>query len=188
MCVCTDKAKSQPIALLRSLCGMMCERIPGFKERLCSQKQEDVTAALSSTKAGEVFETLIRVPASQVSREPSDKPYVIIIDALDELPAKEMVPLVQLIVEKFSNLPLWLRLFVTSRKIPEIENELCKKFKPDNLLVGEERNQRDVRAYLGHIVRKYVAFFFVLLYFLCALFFLYSRYLLSACFYTGMLR
>ena len=49
---------------------------------------------------------------------------LLLIDALDELPKETQKPLLAVIAGQFSQLPAWLKLFVTSREEPQVKREL----------------------------------------------------------------
>ena len=59
-----------------------------------------------------------------------------------------------LISNYLSRLPLWLRLFVTSREDRDVMKAL-NKYKPKELRVDEARNRNDVKKYLVSIASKH---------------------------------
>ena len=100
--------QSKPCALLRSLAAMLCARLQGY----ALDEVPDATV----TDPKELFAALFAAPLKRM--EPPEKPLLIIIDALDELPKDSQKPLLAVIAGQLSQLPPWLRLFVTSREEP----------------------------------------------------------------------
>ena len=101
-----------------------------------------------------IFDMLLGEPLQAFSVTGQD-PAVIIIDALDELPADAIVPVLKLISDHFSKLPPFVRLFITSREEERIKQAL-DRFKPHELRVDEARNRQDLLAYLAHVARDFV--------------------------------
>ena len=108
-----DKEKSAPVALLKSLAAMLCHTLEGFKAALMEQADK-VDAALISADISDIFEALLAEPLARMTSP--NRPQLIIIDALDEIPKEGQKPLLTLIVKQLSRLPRWLRLLVTSRE------------------------------------------------------------------------
>ena len=131
--------QSSPDALLRSLAAMLCARLPGYKEALSEVSAELRKAA--DTK--ELFAALFTAPLQKVKSP--EKPSLIILDALDELPKLGQKPLLSVIAAQLSTLPQWLRLFVTSREEPQIKVALAR-FKPKELRADEAKNRADVEV------------------------------------------
>jgi hypothetical protein len=138
---------SAPAALLRSLATMLCHRLPGYADALAEVPSETVT------DPEELFAALFAVPLKVVT-EPGQR-QLIIIDALDELPKETQKPLLAVIAGQFSQLPAWLKLFVTSREEPQIKQAL-DRFSPTELRADEAKNKADVEIFLRTIARKHV--------------------------------
>ena len=97
--------------------------MPGFEAALAA---EDVDAALQAVKVEEAFAALLAKPLAALPPRPADAPrQVIILDALDELSAQQLGPVLDLITTCLVTLPEWLRLFVTSRDEAAIKAKLC---------------------------------------------------------------
>ena len=108
-----DKEKSAPVALLKSLAAMLCHTLDGFEAAL-EQQAEKVDAALISADINDIFEALLAEPLARMTSP--NRPQLIIIDALDEIPKEGQKLLLTLIAKQFSQFPSWVRLFVTSRE------------------------------------------------------------------------
>ena len=131
--------QSSSAALLRSLAAMLCSKLPGYKEALGTVSAE----LLTSTDPKDLFTALFTAPLTDIKSP--DKPQLIILDALDELPKEGQKALLDVIATQLSTLPKWLRLFVTSREEPQIKTALAK-FKPKELRADEAKNRADVEV------------------------------------------
>ena len=108
-----DKEKSAPVALLKSLAAMLCHTLDGFEAAL-EMQAEKVDTALISADISEIFNALLAEPLARVT--PPDRPQLVLIDALDEIPKEGQKLLLTLIAKQLSQFPSWVRLFVTSRE------------------------------------------------------------------------
>jgi hypothetical protein len=97
------------------------------------------TPRSSSRRA--LFETPLLLSKVQAP----ERPLLVILDALDELPKESQKPLLAVIASQFSQLPPWLKLFVTSREEPQITRAFSS-FKPKELRADEVKNRADDRA------------------------------------------
>ena len=139
--------QSAPASVLRSLAAMLLHRIPGYTEALGEVSVADMT------DPKELFATLFEVPLNKVTQP--EKPLLIILDALDELPKDGQKPLLNVIAAQLSKLPKWLRIFTTSRDGPQIRAALSK-FEPQELRADEAKNRADVEVFLRTVARKHV--------------------------------
>jgi hypothetical protein len=163
-CQHTEPAASQPRAILLSLAAQLCRNLGGFSEKLVIDTgQANLVAAAI---AGEVesletiFSALLLKPLIAMGGGPGDGKAVIVllIDALDELPANGALEgVLELLTDHFAKLPAWVRVAVTSREEANIPKELMEAYTPLELRVDEARNQQDVRAYLSSIASQHVA-------------------------------
>ena len=144
-----NPAQSAPTSLLRSLATMLAHRLPGYKGAL------EVTAVPSNevTDPRELFTALFETPLQTVPAP--EKPLLLILDALDELPKESQKPLLDVIAGQLSRLPTWLKLFTTSREEPQIKQALSK-FTPKELRADEAKNRADVEVFLRAIAREHV--------------------------------
>lgn len=144
-CQHNNASNSELRVILESLSAMLQRNLPGFKV-------SDVNAALFGPTE-EMFERLIAAPLTRV-KAPT-KPAVIILDALDELPAESLRPVLTLLSDAIQSLPPFIRIYVTSRDEAVIKAQL-QKFAPLELKVDEIRNREDLRAYLVQVARQHV--------------------------------
>lgn len=132
---------------------MIASNVPAYNDELLKIGRAALKQAFSKD-VEEIFRTLFTEPLSKIE-PPDGTPYcVIVIDALDELPADAKNRILRLISENFLDLPKWVRLFVTSRD-EEIIKVYLKKFAPYNLLVDEQKNRQDMRAFLRFLASPY---------------------------------
>ena len=102
-----------------------------------------------------MFGVLLKHPMEALGAR--ERKLLIVIDALDELPHDGTQDRVlRLLADAFSTLPEWVKLFTTSREEAAIKVKLAK-FKPTELRVEDEKNLRDVKAYLAHVALEYVS-------------------------------
>ena len=132
-----DPQASAPGALLRSLAAMLCAQLPGYADALAAVPEETVT------DPKELFVALFEEPLAKVAAPA--QALLLIIDALDELPRESQKLLLAVIAGQLSQLPKWLKLFVTSREEPQI-TKAFSKFEPKELRADEKNNRNDVEA------------------------------------------
>jgi hypothetical protein len=116
---------------VRSLSGVLAERLPGFAEALGAKE------VLDSTADKDVFEIFLAQPLARMAAPAA--PVVIVLDALDEIPPAKLPAVLRLFRGAMLKLPAWVRFFVTSREDLQIKTALAH-FKPTELLVDEARN------------------------------------------------
>ena len=147
-----DPAKSEPKTVLSSLASMMCNRLPGYQAKL----EENIKAIQQAfgKNVEDVFHALFD-PLSELEAPAGteDKPCILLIDALDELPSDEKSRMLSLFTSHFTHLPSWIRLFVTSREEQLIKSAFENKFTPFELRVDAEKNLQDLRSYLRKIAK-----------------------------------
>jgi hypothetical protein len=146
-----NPAQSAPGPLLRSLAAMLAHRLPGYKEKL----EATGVPGEAVDDPAELFKALFETPLLVSEVQAPEKPLLVIIDALDELPKESQKPLLDVIASQLSRLPPWLKLFVTSREEPQIKRALSS-FKPKELRADEAKNRADVEVYLRTIARQHI--------------------------------
>ena len=146
-----NPAQSAPGSLLRSLAAMLAHRLPGYKEKL----EATGLPGEAVDDPAELFTALFETPLLVSKVQAPERPLLIILDALDELPKESQKPLLAVIASQLSRLPQWLKLFVTSREEPQITRAL-NSFKPKELRADEAKNRADVEVYLRTIARRYI--------------------------------
>ena len=146
-----NPAQSAPGSLLRSLAAMLAHRLPGYKEKL----EATGVPGEAVDDPAELFKALFETPLLVSKVQVPERPLLVILDALDELPKESQKPLLAVIASQLSRLPSWLKLFVTSREEPQISRALSS-FKPKELRADQAKNRADVEVYLRTIARSYI--------------------------------
>ena len=146
-----NPAQSAPGSLLRSLAAMLAHRLPGYKEKL----EATGLPGEAVDDPAELFTALFETPLLVSKVQAPERPLLIILDALDELPKESQKPLLAVIASQLSRLPPWLKLFVTSREEPQIRRVLSS-FTPKELRADEAKNRADVEVYLRTIARQHI--------------------------------
>ena len=115
-------------------------------------------ALAGNEKPAELLDTLIRAPlakfdAAEEAAGHKRLPIAIVIDALDEAEVgRSRNSLLQLITEKFSELPEWVKLVVTSRPEADVKRELqalgIKEVDPH-----DQRHIADMKLFVAHLLQ-----------------------------------
>lgn len=133
---------------------MLCDRLPGYSTEL--EKIDEATLKEVNGKGiPDIFEIYFLNPLSKLLPPTDGLIQVIVIDALDELPAASKGKVVNLITNHFISLPSWIRLFITSRNEENIKRVLTSKFDAYDLVVTAEKNLQDLRAFLRYSAKPY---------------------------------
>jgi hypothetical protein len=135
------------VSIVRSLSGVLAERLPGFADALGATPKE----VLDSTADKDAFERFLSEPLARMTAPAA--PVVIVLDALDEIPTAKLPAVLRLLRGAMLKLPVWVRFFVTSREDLQIKDALSQ-FKPTELLVDEARNLQDLRSFFRVVARK----------------------------------
>jgi hypothetical protein len=130
---------------------MLAHRLPGYKEKL----EATGVPGEAVDDPAELFKALFETPLLLSKVQAPERPLLIILDALDELPKESQKPLLAVLASQLSRLPSWLKLFVTSREEPQISRALSS-FKPKELRADEAKNRADVEVYLRTIARQHI--------------------------------
>jgi len=137
---------------LFSLAYQLSTQLPIYQDRL-NASPLDKTAVEPNVRA--IFDRLfvnLLIDAVPLS----DKPRVLLIDALDEATRNGRNELASLIGGEFDRLPSWLRLIVTSRPYEQEINSELQALDPWKLDAGREENLRDIRTYLHRELRTFI--------------------------------
>jgi WD40 repeat protein len=145
-----NSERVDPRRALFSLAYQLSTQLPTYQDRLNASPLDKTVAEINLPS---VFDRLF----TNVLNDPvpiTDKPHVIVIDALDEATHNRKNELAELIRDEFNRLPTWLRLIVTSRPHePEINFSL-QALNPWKLEAQRPENKEDIRVYLRRELRS----------------------------------
>ena len=132
--------------MLQSLACHMCHALPEFKLALVEKLSRNTGKDLNDMGVEELFALLFKEPFSSV-KDPG-RNMLIVIDGLDESDYHDRNELLEVIVNHFCKLPMWIRFLVTSR--PEINiAKTLRHLQPFQLKAEDRQNQNDIKRFIG---------------------------------------
>ena len=134
-----------PIEMLKVLIYELSTQIEEYKHKILNIDIKE----LFLSSAENIFIQLLVEPLSTITKPKKD--LFFIIDALDEAKESDGSNLIATLASnRFSDLPSWLNIIITSRPEPELismfKNE--KNFYPNELEVNEENNIKDLKDFI----------------------------------------
>ena len=136
----------KPQLMLQSLACHICYALPEFKLALVKQLKRNTGKDLNDMGVEELFALLFKEPFSSV-KDPG-RNMLIVIDGLDESDYHDRNELLEVIVNHFCKLPMWIRFLVTSRPERNIAKTL-RHLQPFQLEAEDEQNQNDIKRFIG---------------------------------------
>ena len=135
-----------PHKILQSLARQMCDNLDGFRDNLTETlSQEHSRDSLSGA-----FRVLLNNPLQDLDRA---DPMLIVVDALDESKTADKSEFLELISEEFSQLPKWMKIFITSR--PELQvGKKLKHLNPLEILPNDKHQEHDIRQFIKYCLPK----------------------------------
>eukprot|EP00548_Thalassiothrix_antarctica_P010524 CAMPEP_0194160656 /NCGR_PEP_ID=MMETSP0152-20130528/78509_1 /TAXON_ID=1049557 /ORGANISM="Thalassiothrix antarctica, Strain L6-D1" /LENGTH=1402 /DNA_ID=CAMNT_0038870365 /DNA_START=60 /DNA_END=4265 /DNA_ORIENTATION=- len=157
-CQHSNPLENTSIAILESMSGIIASRLPAYKTAVTDVEEKALEAAKSKDDSMEFYRLLFETPLNNIE-QPTDNNGIkcqklMIIDALDEIQDKQLDKFLK-VLTCFSELPPWIRLFVTSRRYDKILKSLSVKHKPVELRVDAAEQQNDVQIFLYSLARKF---------------------------------
>ena len=144
----------KPQLMIQSLACHFSHALPEYKQALVEQLSRNLGTDLNNMGVEELFAVLFKEPLSAVG-DPG-RNMLMVIDGLDESEYQGRNELLDVIANQFCKLPIWIRLFVTTRPALNIAERL-KHLKPLELQSDGEENLEDVRVFclkrLEHVVK-----------------------------------
>ena len=144
----------KPQLMIQSLACHLSHALPEYKQALVEQLSRNLGTDLNNMGVEELFALLFKEPLSAVG-DPG-RNMLMVIDGLDESEYQGRNELLDVIANQFCKLPIWIRLFVTTRPALNIAERL-KHLKPLELQSDGEENLEDVRVFclkrLEHVVK-----------------------------------
>ncbi len=142
------KATIDPKNILKTFIFELSTQIPQYHEKL---QGLNIKGKLKGS-AVDIFRELLEEPLTSIDRP--EKDLFFIIDGLDEANDEDgKNPLVDMIARRFSDLPIWLNIIITSRPEPELMRKL-KKFNPLELKANEQNNFNDLELFITQKLDK----------------------------------
>ncbi|KAF8341198.1 uncharacterized protein EI90DRAFT_2965467 [Cantharellus anzutake] len=139
--------QSRPDHLFSGMARTMATHDPAYRASLISTLQED--PALSTAPFAMQFETLVAEPL-RLRTSSSDRPMVIIIDALDECDTKSFPRLADILRKAVPKLPPNIKFFLTSRQFDLVDRYLSPNYPIDRLTIdlSDDANMHDCAIYI----------------------------------------
>ena len=138
--------------LIKSLAAQLARRLP---EMVAGLAEAAKSLALGSLTSNSMFDALLKGPLSEVAPPTlgasADGQLVVLIDALDESGLRRN-ELLMLLSRRWSELPPWVRLVVTSRPDYDLLPSL-NRLKPRKIESTDKRHEEDLRLHLRHLLR-----------------------------------
>ena len=129
-CQHSNPLENTSIAILESMSGIMASRLPAYETAVANVDKQALERAKAKDDPMEVYKVLFEAPLNAME-PPTDADgkkclKLIIIDALDEIHDKQLDKFLK-VVTCFSELPPWIRIFLTSRRYDKILKSLSAK-------------------------------------------------------------
>ena len=144
-----------PHRILQSLASQMCDNVYGFRDKLT----EGLRREHSQDSQSDAFRVLLNNPLHAVkTRKPrlrmpwkkaQHKLKLIIVDALDESKTDTKSEFLELISDKFPELPEWIKIFITSRPELQVRKKL-QHLNPVEILPDDLRHTLDLEYFILH--------------------------------------
>ncbi|TFK63761.1 WD40 repeat-like protein, partial [Pluteus cervinus] len=117
-------ALSSPLQLLRNICYRLALVYRPFGQQVARAIESDPHFGSGADTISSLFQKLLKQPLKLLTDGPTMAPFVVVIDALDECGKKaDRIELLKCLLE-LTAVGNWIKVFITSRKNPEIESHL----------------------------------------------------------------
>ncbi|XP_028412107.1 uncharacterized protein LOC114534835 [Dendronephthya gigantea] len=141
-CDFRNSDSSNPQRILQSLASQMCDNAEGFRDKLT----EILRREHSRDSLSDAFRVLLNDPLHALDRH---DPMLIIVDALDESKTDEKSELLELISERFCELPDWIKIFISSR--PELQvRKILEHLHPWEIRPDDKDHNHDIELFVRH--------------------------------------
>jgi WD40 repeat protein len=139
-CIAKFETSLIPEKFIHSIASQLATQLPEYREIISSLNLQ----SLVYLESGVLIKQMIVDPLVQIRRT---DPLIIIIDALDEALYKGNENIAKLLYNWIDDLPPWVKMVITSRKVPEIL-AMFDFFKPFEIDVDRKENRNDIRQYV----------------------------------------
>ena len=130
-----------PSRILESLASQMCDNVNGFRHKLT----EILRRTHTRDSLWDAFRVLLNEPLHALDRR---EPMLIVVDALDESKTDDKSEFLDLISDKFPDLPKWIKILITSRPELQVKKKL-EHFHPLEILPQDDNQQKDLKCFVG---------------------------------------
>ena len=129
-----------PHRILQGLASQMSINVDGFREKLT----EVLSREHSRDSLSDLFRVLLNDPLHALE---GNEPMLVVVDGLDESKTAVKSEFLELISEEFSQLPKWIKIFITSRPEIHVKNKL-EHLNPLEILPDDEQHQQDLKQFI----------------------------------------
>ncbi|KAF8344186.1 uncharacterized protein EI90DRAFT_3114923 [Cantharellus anzutake] len=145
--------RSRPDFLFSSIARALADHDPVHRTFITSALRND--PSLSTASFAMQFKELV-APSLLHKPPPSDRPMVIIIDALDECDKDAFESLAEILGEEVPRLPSSVKFFITSRQFDLVNRYLSPNYPIDRLAIDllDEANVRDCARFIRFQLQK----------------------------------
>ncbi len=137
---------SNPNRILQSLASQMCDNVEGFRDKLTEVLQREHSREFLS----DAFRVLLNDPLHALDRH---EPMLIVVDALDESKVDVKSEFLELISDKFSELPEWIKILISSRPELQVQKKLLH-LNPLEILPNDKHHNIDLELFVRHRLPK----------------------------------
>ena len=162
---------SNPSRILESLASQMCDNVNGFRDKLT----EILCHNHSRDSLWDAFRVLLYEPLHALDRR---ERMLIVVDALDESKTDDKSEFLDLMSDKFPDLPKWIKILITSRPELQVKKKL-EHFNPLEILPQDDNQQNDLKYFVKDSLPHFKVHSINHLVFLCQGSFLYAYYMVK---------
>lgn len=148
LCQYNDKRTCSLRNAVKSMAFLLAERIKEYYDTLNISKLDHILEN-PANDAGTLFKALVLEPVGKIVSQ--DHPWIILIDALDEMDTDDARAFAELLFSYSMNLPKWLKFVVTSRK-----NELVSDYQNNTALMTVDLDAVNLADHSEGDVERYV--------------------------------
>ena len=128
-----------PYRILQSLASQMCDNVDGFRDKL----SETFYREHSRDSLSDTFRVLLNDPLQALD---GTEPMLIVVDALDESKTPIKSELLDLISDEFSQLPKWIKIFISSRPELQVRQKL-EHLNPVEIRADDDKHNFDLQRF-----------------------------------------
>ncbi len=162
---------ADPHRILQSLASQMSDNVEGFRNKLA----EGLCREHCRDSLSDAFRVLLNDPLHALDRH---EPMLIVVDALDESKTAIKSEFLDLISSEFSQLPKWIKIFISCRPELQVRRKL-EHLNPLEILPGDHQQKLDLKHFIQCRLRNISEYNISSLMRNCQGSFLYAYYLIN---------